>query len=135
MSGEDSELESLKAKRLAEMQKNISRTQSEKPTHTEKQPDTRGIVLSRLGYRGLEVLEKAELQFPHETELVMEKLAELIRSGEIREQLDGGNLLSLFRSIGLHVKIDTKINVEHDGKFVSLNDKLRNESDGGTQRE
>jgi len=34
----------------------------------------------------------------------------------------------LFRSIGLNIKMQTKINVEQDGKFVSLSDKLSKES-------
>jgi len=33
-------------------------------------------------------------------------------------------LLYLFRTVGLNVRMDTKINVEQDGKFVSLTDKL-----------
>ena len=39
-----------------------------------------------------------------------------------------GKLLTLFRSIGLNIRMNTKINVEQDGKFVSLTDKLRNQS-------
>jgi len=60
--------------------------------------------------------------------MVVEKLAELITSGEITEILDGGKLLMLFRSIGLNIRMETKINVEQDGKFVSLSDKLSNRS-------
>jgi hypothetical protein len=60
--------------------------------------------------------------------MVIEKLAELITSGEISEILDGGKLLALFRSIGLYIRMETKINVEQDGKFVSLSDKLSSTS-------
>jgi len=52
----------------------------------------------------------------------------LILSGDITEVLDGGNLLALFQSIGINVRMKTKINVEKDGKFVSLSDKLRKSS-------
>jgi hypothetical protein len=38
--------------------------------------------------------------------------------------LDGGNLLALFRAVGINIRMKTKINVEKDGKFVSLSDKL-----------
>lgn len=139
MSDEDSELERLKAKRLAEMQKNISfREQPKEDAHKPAQNNPtskREVLLTRLGFRGLEVLENAESQFPNETKLVIEKLAELIESGEINEDLDGGKLLTLFRSVGLYVRMNTKINIEQDGKFVSLSDKLRSESnEGGTQR-
>jgi len=70
------------------------------------------------------VLHNAEYQFPKETEIISLKLSELISSGDINEVLDGGNLLALFRSVGINVRMKTKINVEKDGKFVSLSDKL-----------
>ena len=127
MSEEDKELERLKAKRLAEMQKNLSSQQEQdKITSSQKdnKPSSREIVIKQLGYRGLEVLQNAEHQFPKETQIVLLKLSELISSGDITEVLDGGNLLALFRSIGINVQMKTKINVEKDGKFVSLSDKL-----------
>jgi len=127
MSEEDKELERLKAKRLAEMQKNLSSQQEQdKITSSQKdnKPSSREIVIKQLGYRGLEVLQNAEHQFPKETQIVLLKLSELILSGDITEVLDGGNLLALFRSIGIDVRMKTKINVEKDGKFVSLSDKL-----------
>jgi len=130
LSEEDKELEKLKEKRLAEMQKNISFQQKQEElvsAHKEAQknaPNPRDVLVSSLGYRGLEVLENAEAQFPNETKIVIEKLAELINSGEIDEQIDGGKLLVLFRSIGMNVKVQTTINIEQEGKFVSLSDKL-----------
>ncbi|KFM15330.1 hypothetical protein AAA799O18_00063 [Marine Group I thaumarchaeote SCGC AAA799-O18] len=120
MSEEDNELEKLKAKRLAEMQKNFSSKQEQKNDTL----SPREIVISKLGFRGLEVLENAEYQFPRETQIVVAKLAELISSNQVLEILDGGHLLALFRSIGINVRMKTKINVEEDGKFISLSDKL-----------
>jgi DNA-binding TFAR19-related protein (PDSD5 family) len=130
MSEEDKDLERLQAKRLAEMRKNLSSQQEQEKIATlqkeqrDKKPSSREIVIKRLGYRGLEVLQNAEQQFPKETQIVVLKLSELILSGDITEVLDGGNLLALFRSIGIDVRMKTKINVEKDGKFVSLSDKL-----------
>ncbi len=127
---EDEDLEKLKAKRLEEMQRNISLQQKQKEQisklneEQQKKLSPREIVVKTFGYRGLEVLENAEYQFPNETKLLIEKLAELITLGEINETLDGGKLLTLFRAIGISVRMDTKISVEHDGKFVSLSDKL-----------
>jgi len=132
LSEKDSELERLKAKRLAEMQKNIS-TKQETPSDSEPQKETvsenpRDSLIKVLGFRGIEVLENAESQFPNESKMIVEKLFELIKSGEINESIDGGKLLTLFRSVGLNVRMATKINVEQDGKFVSLSDKLSNQS-------
>lgn len=127
MSEEDSELERLKAKRLAEMQKNISSKQEvEQKRPDEEKPvgNSRDLLVAKLGFRGLEVLENAESQFPNETKIIVTKLSELIETGEINEEIDGGKLLTLFRSVGLNVRMATKINVEQDGKFVSLSDKL-----------
>jgi len=132
LSEEDSELERLKAKRLAEMQKNISTKQDDEiisePKKEQVSENPRDSLIKILGFRGLEVLENAESQFPNETKMIIEKLSELIKTGEINESLDGGKLLTLFKSVGLNVRMATKINVEQDGKFVSLSDKLSNQS-------
>jgi len=139
LSEEDSELERLKAKRLAEMQKNISTKQetesTPEPIKETVSENPRNLLVDILGFRGLEVLENAESQFPNETKMIIEKLSELIKTGEINESLDGGKLLTLFRSIGINVRMATKINVEQDGKFVSLSDKLSTQSsdDGDEQ--
>ncbi|MGI0070320.1 MAG: DNA-binding protein [Nitrosotalea sp.] len=129
MTEEDKELELLKAKRLLEMQKNISQKQrlEELKSSEIKAPTllARDIVIKQLGYRGLEVLENAEAQFSDDTRVVMEKLAELIRSGEITETIDGGKLLTLFRSLGIRVRMQTTIKVEEEGKLVSWSDKLK----------
>ena len=132
MSEDDSELQRLQAKRLAEMQKNISsrETVEENPESTkEKTVNPRDALIKQLGFRGLEVLTNAESQFPNETKMIIDKLYELIKTGEITEILDGGKLLGLFSSIGLSVKMDTKINIQQDGKFVSLTDKLSTKPD------
>ena len=129
MSDEDKELEQLKKKRLAEMEKNIAlKQEQEKITTQEKPPSARKILVKNLGYRGLEVLENAEYQFPSDTKIVVEKLGELLNSGEINEEIDGGKLLVLFRSVGINVRMENKINIEQDGKFVSLSDKLTGKS-------
>lgn len=130
MTEEDKELELLKARRMLEMQKNISQRQKVevKPQSSPPKVSPRDIVLKQLGYRGEEVLQNAESQFPNETKVVVEKLAELIQGGEITEIIDGGKLLTLFRSVGIHVRIQTTINVEQDGKMVSWSDKLKGET-------
>jgi len=132
---EDSELEKLQAKRLAEMQKNISslkQTTTEEPEKKEtKSP--REIVVDYLGFRGTEVLENAEAQFPKETKSIVDQLSKLIESGELDEKLDGGQLLTLFRSVGLRVRMKTTINVEQDGKFVSLSEKLNSSKNNDNQ--
>ena len=113
MSDEDKELEQLKKKRLAEMEKNIALKQKQEENPTQEQPQSaRKILVKNLGYRGLEVLENAEYQFPSDTKIVVEKLGELLTSGEINEEIDGGKLLVLFRSVGINVRMENKINID-----------------------
>lgn len=135
---DDSELARLKAKRLAEMRRNMSspaggggdpvresRPGQTAPARDGDAGDRRRILLLRsLGYRGAEVLRNAESQFPAQAGPVIQRLGEMVASGEIREQIDGGRLLALFRSVGIHVRMNTRIHVEKDGKLVSLSDKL-----------
>ena len=136
MTEEDKELELLKAKRLLEMQKNISQKQRlEEIKSNEIKPSIlpRNVVVKQLGYRGLEILENAEAQFPEETRVVLEKLGELIQSGEITETIDGGQLLTLFRSLGIRVRVQTSIKIEEEGKLVSWSDKLKGTHDSNAE--
>ena len=134
MNEEDKELEILKAKRLAEMQKNLSFQEKQKESEQKsdiatEQVTSRDYVVKNLGYRGMEVLQNAESQFPNEAKIIIEKLGELIASGDINEILDGGKLLVLFRSVGINIRMQNKINVEQDGKFVSITDKFKHKSE------
>ena len=134
MNEEDKELEILKAKRLAEMQKNLSFQEKQKESEQKsdiatEQITLRDYVVKNLGYRGMEVLQNAESQFPNEAKIIIEKIGELIASGDINEILDGGKLLVLFRSVGVNIRMQNKINVEQDGKFVSITDKFKNKSE------
>ena len=134
MNDEDKELEILKAKRLAEMQKNISSQEKQKESEqkldtTKEQITPRDYVVKNLGHRGMEVLQNAESQFPNEAKIIIEKIGELIASGDINEVLDGGKLLVLFRSVGVNIRMQNKINVEQDGKFVSITDKFKHKSE------
>ena len=113
---------------MLEMQKNISQRQKTEEVKTEtKKPEisSRNLVVKQLGYRGVEVLQNAEAQFPDESKVVIEKLAELIRGGEVSEIIDGGKLLTLFRSLEIRVRMQNTISVEQDGKLVSWSDKLK----------
>lgn len=138
--GGDAELERLKAKRLAEMQRNLSakkgREEASEAAGSEKDQGrpaaARDVVVASLGFRGLEVLEGAEAQYPAEAKVIVGRLAEIIRTENIPDKIDGGQLLAVFRMVGLPVKIRTSIKIEKDGKFVSISDRLKNARDGGT---
>ena len=131
MSGPDAELESLMARRMAEMRKNVAREAAVEAKQPDESGDSqkparsaRDILVARLGHRGLEVLQNAEAQWPREMAIVVSKLGELVESGELRDMISGGDLMELLRAIGIHVRLQTRISVESDGKLVSLSDKL-----------
>ena len=122
MTDYDPELEIIKAKKLLKMKKKIT---EEKP----KPKTDRDLFIAQLVDRGTEVLAAAEAQYPRETAIVVAKIVELIKNGELQSKIAGGELLALFRSIGLRVRMNTKISIEEHGKFVSLSDRLKSKED------
>jgi hypothetical protein len=70
-------------------------------------------------------LDIAEPQFPIQTRTIIRKIVELIKSREIENRISGRELLALFRSIGMNLRINTTIRIEDHGKLVSLADKLK----------
>lgn len=118
---EDKELNYLLTKKMVELRKKI--VSSEKTDRKEK--TSREILISKLINRGEEVLEFAERYYPQKTTLIVDKLAYLIKNGEISDPISGGELLGLFRSIGLNIRIKTSIRVEKDGKLVPFTEKLK----------
>lgn len=124
---DDPDIEILKAKKMQEI---IQRMRKQKKENIEKdirkrEPSEREILLSYLYDRGDEVLNLAESQFPTETRAITNRIVELINIGEINRKISGGELLSLFRSLGLNVKINTTIKIEEHGKYVSFAEKLK----------
>ncbi|HLE34872.1 MAG TPA: hypothetical protein VI698_03180 [Nitrososphaerales archaeon] len=122
MTDYDPELEIIKAKKLLKMKKKIT---EEKP----KPKTDRDLFIAQLVDRGTEVLGAAEAQYPRETAIIVAKIVELIKNGELQSRISGGELLALFRSIGLRVRMNTKISIEEHGKLVSLSDRLKSKED------
>jgi DNA-binding TFAR19-related protein (PDSD5 family) len=124
---EDPDIEILKAKKMQEI---MQRMMKQKKENIEKEikkrePSEREILLSHLYDRGDEVLNLAESQFPSETRAIINRIVELINSGEINRKISGGELLSLFRTIGMNIKINTTIKIEEHGKYMSFAEKLK----------
>jgi len=94
-----------------------------------KKKPAREIVFGYLYDRGDEVLNLAYAQYPVQTQAIVARIAELIQSGEITSRISGGELLALFRSIGLNVRVNTTIKVEDKGKLISFSDKLKQQND------
>ena len=134
-SSDDHDIEIIKARKLKEMKKKAAALERAKTSSQQQQPPpqrqrtARDIVNGYLYDRGDEVLSLAYAQYPAQTEAIVTKIAELILTGEISSRISGGELLSLFRSVGLNVRVNTTIKVEDKGKFISFADKLKQQQD------
>ena len=122
---EDPDIEIIKARKLKEMKEKAAAMERAKGAPQKKPKPPKETVVSYLYDRGDEVLNAAYSQYPAQTEAIVAKIAELITSGELQERISGGELLSLFRSVGLRVRIDTSIRIQQDGKLVSFSEKLK----------
>jgi DNA-binding TFAR19-related protein (PDSD5 family) len=129
---EDPDIKIIKARKMKAMREQaaalekarIKKQQEQEPVIQRKKTD-REIISNYLYDRGEEVLKLAESQFPIQTRSIVSGIIELIKSGEIKQRISGGELLTLFRSVGINVRINTNIKIEDHGKMVSFADKIR----------
>jgi DNA-binding TFAR19-related protein (PDSD5 family) len=128
---EDPDLTIIKARKMKELQKQAATQEKMKARkEQESQPRTDVEIISSYLYdRGEEVLDLAKSQFPIQTRAIVRKIVELIKAGEINQRISGGELLALFRSVGMNIRVNTSIRVEDHGKLVSFSDKLRYENE------
>jgi len=117
---EDSDLKLLERRKLEEMKR---RLKAAAPAQRQDKTD-RQVVEGMLFDRGDEVLEAAYSFYPNETERLVKELAVMIKEGRLTEKIAGGELLSIFRQLGLRFRLRTSIRVMDDGKLVDLSEKL-----------
>jgi DNA-binding TFAR19-related protein (PDSD5 family) len=121
---EDSELERLKLRRMQEMQRRLLEQEKTK-TPDQKQPRPRDVLKTILVGRAWEVLDAAAIQFPEPTRMLEAELARLVRESRLKGPVTAEQLLWLFRSLGLDVRLETKIQVLESGELKSLAEKFR----------
>lgn len=125
---EDPELAIIKARKMKELKEKAALIEKIKDDETKTNMtkiDDKEIVLKYLYDRGDEVLRLAETQYPVQTEIIIKRIADLIKSREIDSLISGGELLAIFRSVGLRIRVDTSIRIEDHGKFISFGEKLK----------
>lgn len=125
---EDPELAIIKARKMKQLKEKAALNEKIKEDKTKTSMtkiDDKEIVLKYLYDRGDEVLRLAEAQYPVQTEIIIKRIADLINSREIDSLISGGELLAIFRSVGLRVRVDTNIRIEDHGKFISFGEKLK----------
>lgn len=125
---EDPELAIIKARKMKQLKEKAAMTEKIKEDETKTNVakiDDREILLKYLYDRGDEVLQLAELQYPVQARVIVKRIVDLIKSGEIDSLISGGELLAIFRSVGLRIRVDTNIRIEDHGKFISFGEKLK----------
>ena len=125
---EENEIEFLKSrKRIELMEQAVSVKKAEIIRQQQiAQSETDREYLSKYLYdKAEDILDIAESQFPIQTRRIVHQIVELIKSMEIKDRISGRELLSLFRSVGVNVRINTTIQIEDHGKLVLLQDKLK----------
>ena len=125
---EDPELALIKARKMKELKEKaalIEKINEDKTKTNATKMDDREILLKYLYDRGDEVLQLAELQYPIQTKIIVKRIVDLIKSGELDSLISGGELLAIFRSVGLRIRVDTNIRIDDHGKFISFGEKLK----------
>jgi DNA-binding TFAR19-related protein (PDSD5 family) len=128
---EDPDLEIIKARKMLKLREQAAATEKRRKIEDESKLVEKSRKLAFLKYiydRGDEVLSAAESQYPSQTASVMNRILDLIERGDIQQKISGGELLSLFRMLGLNIKMNTTIKIEDHGKLVSFSDKLKADS-------
>jgi hypothetical protein len=121
---EDTDLKLIEHRKLEEMRKRIKAAiPTSSPAKAVK--TDREVVEGVLYDRGDEVLDAAYSFYPRETERLVREIAGMVRDGRLKEKVAGGELLSIFRQLGLRFRLKTSIRVMDQGKLVELGEKLR----------
>jgi DNA-binding TFAR19-related protein (PDSD5 family) len=129
MSSDDPDNEIIKARKLKELREKAAAMEKSKASQNPPPKSSREIVSGYLYDRGDKVLDLAYMQYPVQTEAIVARIAQLILAGEITSRISGGELLALFRSVGLSIRVNTTIKVEDNGKFISFSEKLKQQND------
>jgi len=136
---DDPDLELIKDRKMRALKEQFASKEKEKKImeqselHQKKSTTGEGgserdFLMSYLYDRGNEVLDFAEQQFPLQTKIIIKRLNELIRYGEI-SKIAGGDLLNVYRSLGLNLRMNTNISISDHGKTISFSEKLKQSRD------
>jgi DNA-binding TFAR19-related protein (PDSD5 family) len=134
MPSDDPDIDIINARKLRELREKAAameraKANQEQQRQQQQPKSSREIVSAYLYDRADEVLDLAYGQYPAQSEAIVTRIAKLILAGEITSRISGGELLMLFRSVGLNIRVNTTIKVEDNGKFVSFSEKLKKQND------
>ncbi len=127
---DDLDIELIKARKLKELREH-AKSVEKRMVGAKVEQDQKNVLPDKeilrpyLYDRADEVIELAELQYPQETKLIIVKLLDLLKSGNLRKRISGRELLFLFKSVGLNIRLNTNIHISEHGKTFSISEKLK----------
>ncbi|MGN6348051.1 MAG: hypothetical protein ACTHME_10165 [Candidatus Nitrosocosmicus sp.] len=141
---EDPDLELIKARKMRALKEQVASKEKERKNIEQEKSYQNNTSLNNVSERdflnrylydrGDEVLTLGEQQFPFQTKVLVKRLNELIRYGEI-SKISGGDLLAVYRSLGLHIRVNTNISISDHGKTISFSEKLKQSNDPALDHE
>ncbi|HKF26761.1 MAG TPA: DNA-binding protein [Nitrososphaera sp.] len=125
MPSDDPDIDIINARKLRELREKAAAMEKAKVNQQQQPKSSREIVSGYLYDRADQVLDLAYGQYPSQTEAIITRISRLILAGEITSRISGGELLALFRAVGLNIRVNTTIKVEDKGKLISFSEKLK----------
>jgi DNA-binding TFAR19-related protein (PDSD5 family) len=117
----DSELAAIRRNKLRELKRRLSAKQK-KTEEIDADKILNGLFKGRAG----EIFNAASYQFPNVMQEVKKALVKLAQSGRLRA-VTGEQLHLFLKTLGLRVRLDTKIRYAEHGKLKSLADKMKDD--------
>ncbi len=126
----------LKLLRLRKMRQRMSefarqRDTAEAEPRKAQQEDPLEELRRNIQGRGEEVMDAAMAENPELVRQVASALVKAIREGKVEAPLEAGDLLILFRRLGLKVKVESRLMVEKKGEIKDLRKVLEESWRGG----
>ena len=133
---DDKELRLITAKKMAALRRRVETAAAaaevaKAPKPAEK--TNREVLTEFLFDRGDEVLETAYNYYPSQTSILVDQLADYLKSHPDTEKIRGGELYAIFRKVGIRFPLNTTIKVQERGKFIDLKDKFKIKRDEGEE--
>ena len=121
MSDEDLTLKLLRLRKMRQRLNELAKQREATEAATEKaQTDPVEELKKNVEGRGEEVINAALTENPELVRRVAAALVKAIREGRVETPIDSGDLLALFRRLGLNVKVETRLMVQKRGETKDL---------------
>ena len=122
----DEKLDRIKRRRMLELQRRmLQEEKAEEEPEKPAEPTPREILDGMFSGRAWEVYETAIIQYPAVMPQVEQALVEGIKSGKIRDRIDGESLFVFLRQLGLNVRLNTKIRYKEHGELKTIGQRIK----------